>query len=152
MTFIRGLALACLLPPLSAEQVTVAVTPGVEFGVFNVAASSAGSPPVTVSYSGASLNAGRRLRISVRPASPAFSTPAGSSISADKVSWTAGGASGGSASAGALSAGGWTEVFLSGANPSSGSVTLNFNLAAPGAGVKAASQSLGLQWLFESVP
>lgn len=137
---------------LHAEQVGVTVSSSVSFNVLNVAASSSGSPSATVNYSSASLTSGHKLKISVQAAAASFTTSTGSAIPASNASWTVSGASGGSGSSGTLSSSTWTQVYLSNANPSSGSVSLDFSLAAPGGGVKAVMQTLGLQWKFESVP
>ena len=137
---------------LHAEQVGVIVSSSVNFNVLNVAASSSGSPSATVNYSAASLTSGHKLRISVLAAAANFTTSTGSPIPASNASWIISSASGGSGSSGTLSSSTWTQVYLSNANPTSGSVSLDFSLAAPGSGVKAVMQSLNLQWKFESVP
>ena len=90
-------------------------------------------------------------RIAVKAATANFSTSYGTAIAANKVSWTTSGVSGGSGSSGTLSSSSWTQVFLSNTNPSSGSITLRFTLAAPGSGTKAGLESLGLSWRFSSV-
>ena len=137
---------------LQAEQVNVIVSSSVNFTVLNVAASSSGSPSATVNYSSASLTPGHKLKISVQPGAANFTTSTGSAIPASNASWTVSAASGGSGSSGTLSWGSWTQVYLSNADPTSGSVSLDFSLAAPGSGVKAVMQSLNLQWKFESLP
>lgn len=135
---------------LFAEQATVAVSSTENFNVVNISASSAGSPAVTVNYSSASLTSGHRLAISVKAGSANFSTSSGSAIPATAISWTVASASGGSGSSGTLSSSAWTQVYLSNTNPTSGSVSLNFSLAAPGSGVVGATQNLQLQWQFVS--
>jgi hypothetical protein len=135
---------------LYAEQMTVAVSSSENFSIVNSSASSAGSPAVTVNYSSASLTSGHRLVISVKAGSANFSTSSGSAIPATDISWTVAGASGGSGSSGTLSSSSWTQVYLSNTNPTSGSISLNFSLAAPGSGVTAATQNLQLQWQFVS--
>jgi hypothetical protein len=135
---------------LSAEQVTVAVSSSENFNVVNISASSAGASAVNVTYSSASLTSGHRLSISVKAGSANFSTSSGSAIPVTDVSWTVSGASAGSGSSGTLSSSSWTLVYLSNTNPTSGSVSLNFSLAAPGSGVFAVTQNLQLEWQFVS--
>ncbi len=153
---VRELAVLAFLcgfcPNLHAEQVGVTVSSSVNFTVLNVAASSSGSPSATVNYSSASLTSGHKLKISVQAGAANFTTSTGSAIPASNVQWTVASASGGSGSSGTLSASTWTQVYLSNANPSSGSIALDFSLAAPGGSVKAVTQILDLQWKFESVP
>lgn len=144
------LGLMAVAGRLAGEQVTVLVPSSVSFYVSDVSApTSAGS--VNVSFSGASLGAGKALRIGVRASGASLSTPAGAAIGTSSITWTTTGASGGSGSGGTLNAGSFSTVFQSVGNPTSGSVSLSFRLAPPGAGVKAVEQSLALEWLFESV-
>lgn len=136
--------------PLLGEQVAILAPASVTFHVTDVSATT-GSGTVSVSYSGASLGAGKVLRVSVRAGAASFSTPAGAAISSGGVTWTASGASGGSGFSGTLSAGSHCTVYQSNPNPASGGFSLTFRLAPPGGGVKAVEQSLTLEWLFESV-
>jgi hypothetical protein len=143
--------LAVLAAPVQADSVTVVVGSSTSFNITNIAGSSSASPTVTVSYSSASLASGNRLQISVKANSANFSTTKGSSIAANKVSWTVSGSSGGgSGFSGTLSSTSWTPVFITNRNPTSGSVSLQFSLGAPGSGIKAVTQTLGLQWQLSS--
>lgn len=135
---------------LAGEQVTVMVPNSISFQVSDVSATSVGGS-VSVSFSAASLASGKALRIGVRAGAQSFSTSAGAAIAASAVTWTVSGASGGSGFNGTLSSGSYARVYQSASNPGSGGVTVTFRLAAPGGGVKAVEQSLGLEWLFESV-
>lgn len=134
---------------LDADQVSVLITSSMTFSVTNIAASSTGSPTVTVNYSSASLASGNQLQISVRAASN-FTSSWGPAISAQKVTWIISGASAGSGTAGTLSRTQWKQVYLSNPNPSTGSVSLTFSLAAPGSGTQAGTQHLDLEWQFVS--
>lgn len=139
-----------LVGRMAGEQVTALVPGAVSFRVTDVSATTVAGP-VSVSFSAASLGSGKCLRIKVRAGAASFSAPTGTAIASSAVTWTASGASGGSGFAGTLSPGSYTTVYQSVSNPVSGSVTLSFRLAPPGGGVKAIDQSLGLEWLLESV-
>ena len=136
---------------LGAEQATVSVTSSVTFSVTNISASTTGSPTATVTFSSASLNSGNKLQIRVRTAASNFTKSWGTAIAANKVTWTTSGASDGGGSSGTLSSSSYTTAFLSNQNPSSGSITLHFSLAAPGSGTEAGTDTLQLTWEFLSV-
>jgi hypothetical protein len=146
-------ALAATVASATAQEtVSIAVPPAVGFSVTDVSASTPGSPsPATISFSNASLNSGKSLRISVQADASAFTPPSGSSIPASKVSWTTLGAAGGVGMNGTLSATSYTLVFQSNPSPSSGHADLEWTLAAPGGGVRAGLHQLTVRWKLESI-
>ena len=146
------LILMCMFSgTLGAEQVTVKVPASVIFTIHNISASTTGSPTATVTFSSASLTSGHKLQIAVKAAASNFTKSWGTAIAANKVSWTTSGASGGTGSSGTLSSSAYTTAFLSNQNPTSGSITLTFTLAAPGSGTEAGTDTLQLTWQFSSI-
>jgi hypothetical protein len=138
------------------EQVTIALPVSVNFSVFDVTSAATGTPsPTTISYSSLTLTAGHSLVISVSAAATAFAPPGGTGVQipADKVSWHATGAANGTGSDGTVSASSFVQVFQSVAccALNSGSVNLEWHLAAPGGGVRAGAHTLTLRWKLESI-
>jgi hypothetical protein len=147
------LLLALAAAPLSAESVQVTVPTSVYFNVDNVATStSSASNPVLVTFQAASLDSGKVLRLRLRPSASVFSTQDGAEIPAAKLRWTIGGATGGTGFSGTADAANFVTVFQSNAQASSGTISLNLILDAPGSGVRATDHTLAIEWLFESVP
>lgn len=134
------------------ETVSIAVPPAVSFSVTDVSSSTTGSPsPTTISFSNASLNPGKALRVSVQADASAFTPPSGASISASNVSWSTVGAAGGTGWNGTLNATSYTLVFQSDPSPTSGHADLAWTLAAPGSGVRAGIHQLTIRWKLESI-
>lgn len=146
-------ALAATVVPAGAQEtVSIAVPAAVSFAVTDVSRSTTGSPsPATISFSNASLNAGKALRVSVQADAAAFTPPNGSSIPASKVSWSTVGVAGGTGWNGTLSATSYTLVFQSGPSPTSGHADLAWTLAAPGSAVRAGLHQLTIRWKVESI-
>jgi hypothetical protein len=134
------------------ETVTISVPLAVSFPVTDVSRSTSGAPDVTtVSFSNASLNPGRALRISVQPDAAAFTAPSGSSIAASNVSWTSLGANGGIGMNGTLSSSSYALVFQSDPTRTSGRIDLAWTLAPPGSGIRAGNHQLTIRWKVESI-
>lgn len=150
-----GAALALWLAavPLTAQETVQVSVPGwMSFDVFDVSASTTGSPePTRVEFSGADLHPGNVLRISVRAESASSSSPGGEAIPASRVSWRATGAAGGTASDGTLGDLAYGVVFQSSPGATAGWVDLVWTLAPPGSGVDAGTHEITLRWQFESI-
>lgn len=139
-------------PAASQETVQVSVPGWISFDVFDVGASTTGSPePTRVEFSGADLLPGNVVRISARAESGAFSTPAGGEIPAGLVSWRATGAAGGTVNDGMLDDTSYGLVFQSSAGATAGWVDLVWTLAPPGAEIDAGTHQIELRWKVESV-
>ena len=133
------------------ETVDITVPSTVTFIITNVAASSGGVPnPTTISFSNAQLLPGRALRISVKADSATFTPPGGAAIPVSNISWTCNGVNG-TGFAGTVTSAGYTQVYQSDADPSSGSCSIAWSIAAPGASILAGYHLLDLRWMFESV-
>lgn len=132
------------------REITITVPAGVSFLVRDVAAPTAGSPGTSqVAFTPLTLRAGDRLRISVRAASPTFSGPGGTGIPASAVSWTATAAAG-TASGGTLSSTAYSQLYVSAANPSAGSVDVSWLLGSiAAAGLRAGTHTLTVRWRVE---
>ena len=146
-----------LLGCVAVETATVDITipAAVTFNVTNVNVSTDGTPdPFIISFTDATgFGATDAFKISVKAASPSFTPPAGPSIPASNASWTISSAAGGTGYAGTLNAATYTVVYQSATDPSSGSVSLVWDLAAPGAGgIRAGNHTLQLTWKLEVVP
>ena len=134
------------------ETVTITVPMSVTFYVFDVGSSTvADENPTTIGFTGASLTAGRSLRISVKAEAADFTPPGGDGIPESNVSWTTSGAVGGSGSNGQLSSVSYTQVFQSNADPTAGSVDVSWSLSSTGAGIQAGNHTLVIRWKLESV-
>lgn len=134
------------------EAVTISVPPAVSFMVTDVVQATSGFPsPATVSFSNATLDDGKALRISVQADASSFTPPAGAAIPAANVSWSVLGAAGGVGSGGTLSATSFGLVYQSNPNTVSGHVDLAWTLAAPGSGIRAGRHHLTIRWKVESI-
>ncbi len=134
-----------------ADTVKVTVPTSLAFAVHNVTASTTGSPnPLTMSFSSLSVLAGHSLRVSLK-ADADFTPPSGAAIPASNLSWTISSATNGAGSAGTLSKTVYTQAYQSTVGKTTGSVGLQWILAAPGTGIRAGVHTLTLRWKFESV-
>ncbi|MDO8682555.1 MAG: hypothetical protein Q7N50_03640 [Armatimonadota bacterium] len=135
-----------------AESVDITVPTSVVFNVIDISTATTGSPnPTTVSFVNANLVSGSALRISVKANAADFISPGGTAIAASNVSWTTGNAQGGTSFNGSLSSVGFTEVYQSNANPTSGTVDIVWSLAAQGSGIRGGDHTLAITWKLESV-
>ena len=133
------------------ESVDITVPSTVAFAVVNVGASSGGAPsPATISFSNAQLLPGHALRISVKADSATFTPPGGTAIPISNISWTCNGVNG-TGFAGTVNSAGYTEVYQSDAGAVSGSCSITWSLAAPGANIRAGYHVADLRWMVESV-
>jgi hypothetical protein len=140
------------VPAAAQEFVSVTVPAGVSFPVTDVTRGTSGAPSsTTISFSNASLIAGRALRVSVQAAAAGFTPPSGASIPASNVSWTSLGASGGTGWNGTLGSSSYTLVFQGEPLSAAGHVDLAWTLAAPGSGIRAGIHQLTLRWKVESI-
>ena len=147
------LLLGSLAAAAPTPQVNVTVPAFVSFAVTNVNVSTTGSPnPFTISFTKADHFNKLAFRISVKAVASSFTPPAGPSIPASKVSWSIVSAQNGTGYNGTLSSTAYTIVYQSVPEPSSGSVSLTWSLAAPGAsGLRAGNHTLSLTWRLEAV-
>jgi hypothetical protein len=141
--------------PVAAQSKTVSVTVPVAVGflVTNVAVGSVGSPSTTrISFSNvAGFQKSDRFNVSVRADSATFAGPGTTRIPASKVTWTAS-ASRGTATNGTLSSTAYSQVYISPANTSSGSVDLQWSLGAiTAAGLRAGTHTLTVRWRVEAL-
>ena len=157
--WLKGAALTTMLVlagagTASAQNVTVTI-PGAEaFIVQNTSVSAAGTTSMTITWSTNGNFQGNHLRISVRADAANFTPPNSgrSPIAATKASWTATGATNGTGSNGTVSSTAYTAVYNSANGKKSGSVTLNWTLAAVGSNLRSGAHHLTLRWRLEAVP
>lgn len=138
----------------SAESVDISVPSSIGFYVTDVTTPTTGSPnPTAVSFSNASLDLGKSLRISIKADTTDFATPSGggTAIPAAYVSWTTSGAVGGTGFNGSLNYLTFSDVFQSVANPLSGTVDMSWRLAPLPAGIRAGNHTLSITWKLESI-
>ena len=147
------LTLGSLAEAAPTPQVNVTVPAFVSFAVTNVNVSTTGSPnPFTISFTKADHFNKLAFRISVKAVAGSFTPPAGSSIPASNVSWSIVSAQNGTGYNGTLSSTAYTIVYQSVLEPSRGSVSLTWSLAAPGAGgLRVGDHTLSLSWRLEAV-
>ena len=134
------------------ETVNIVLPANVSFDVVDVNEETE-ADSVALSYTEANLNSGNYLRISIKADTANFARPAnaGDYIAASSVPWTTSNASGGSGFNGTLSSVTYNIVYESDGNPSSGSLSINFKLAAPGSGIRAGEHALNCTWKIESL-
>ena len=149
---ILGIMLFLAFPISAQETVDIALPANVSFYVVNVN-EIVETESVTLSYIDANLNSGNYLRISIKANAANFTRPsnAGNYITASSVSWTTSNAEGGSGVNGTLSSVTYNVVYESIANPTSGSLSIVWKLAAPGAGIRAGEHTLNCTWRIESL-
>jgi hypothetical protein len=140
-------------PAAAQETVSMTIPAGVSFAVTDASAATPGSPaPTVVAFTGGTWPppGGRRFVISIRADAASFTPPAGGSIPASYVTWTASAASG-TASGGTLSSSAFSQVYRSPTNTPSGSVSVTWELAAltPVSNLRAGNHSLTVRWRLE---
>jgi hypothetical protein len=149
---LTAVLLLCTLQAARCQSVSLDFPAVVNFDVSDVGRASSGSPdPFTLRFSSAMLGAGSSLRISVKANAANFTPPSGAAIPSANLSWTIQSATGGAGSPGTLSAASYSVVYLSTANPVSGSVGMRWSLAAPGAGIRAGLHTLTMTWKVEAL-
>ena len=134
------------------ETVIIVLPANVSFDVVDVNEETEANS-VALSYTEASLNSGNYLKISIKANTANFTRPssAGDYIAASSVSWTTSNAQGGSGVNGTLSSVTYNVVYESIVNPTSGSLSIIWRLAAPGAGIRAGDHTLNGTWKIESL-
>jgi len=133
------------------ETVDITLPTNVSFYVVKVNKTTE-TEPATLSYIDADLNSGNYLRISIKANAANFTRPSnvGDYIAANSVSWTTSSAQGGSGVNGTLSSDTYNIVYESNTDPTSGSLSIVWNLAAPGSGIRAGGHTLNCTWKIES--
>jgi hypothetical protein len=153
LTFVAmvGLTVGTAVSAAAQESVTITLPTTITFSVTDVtSATPADLDPVTVQFSGAVINPGRVLRISIIADSSTLAGPGGSTIPASAGSWTVSGATGGSGTAGTLSSSSYTRVFQSTQTAVSGSFDLSFTLAPVPGTLRAGNHTVTVRWKLES--
>jgi hypothetical protein len=134
------------------ETVTIAVPSFLSFSVTDLTSITNGGPsPSSVSFSAASLTAGKAVRVSVIADAAAFTPPGGPGIPVAKVSWRVLGANRGTGANGTLSSSSYGLVFQANPATASGHVDLAWSLAALGSGIRAGNHQLMIRWKVESI-
>ena len=139
--------------PISAkEKVKITLPANVSFDVVKVNEDTE-ADSVTLSYKNAKLDTGHYLTISIKANTANFTRPtnAGEFIAANSVSWTTSNAQGGIGVNGTLSSVTYNIVYESNTDPSSGSLSIIWTLAAPGSGIRAGEHNLNCTWRIESL-
>jgi hypothetical protein len=145
------IAIGAAFTASAQESVTISLPTTITFSVSDVSsATPADLDPVTVQFSGAVLNSGRVLRISVIADSATLAGPGGSTMPVSAVSWTVSGAAGGSGTSGSLSSSSYSRVFQSTQVAVSGAFDLSFTLAAVPGTPRAGNHTVRLRWKLES--
>ena len=148
------IAIGAAFTASAQESVTIALPTAVTFSVSDVSsATPADLDPVTVQFSGAVLNSGRVLRISVIADSATLAGPGGSTMPVSAVSWTVSGAAGGSGTSGSLScssSSSYSRVFQSTQVAVAGSFDMSFTLTAVPGTLRAGNHTVRLRWKLES--
>ena len=137
-----------------AETVNIITLPtAVSFAVTNVSISTTGAPnPSTIAYDSLKVLGRHALRISLQATAAGFTPPAGiATIPASNVSWTTSNAIHGTGFSGTLSSVAYVVVFQSDIAYVSGGVDLTWQLAAPGASIRAGNHTLVARWKLESI-
>ena len=134
------------------ETVNIVLPANVSFSVVKVNEITE-ADSATLSYTDANLNIGKHLTISIKANAADFTRPssAGDYIAASSISWTTSNAQGGSGVNGTLSSFTYNVVYESIVNPTSGSLSIVWKLAAPGAGIRAGEHTLNCTWRIESL-
>jgi hypothetical protein len=149
---ILGIMLFLAFPIRAQETVDITLPANVSFDVVKVNETTEANS-VTLSYIDANLNSGNYLRISIKANAANFTRPsnAGDYITASSVSWTTSNAQGGSGVNGTLSSVTYNIVYESNTDPTSGSLSIKWELAAPGSGIRAGGHTLNCTWKIESL-
>lgn len=132
------------------ETVQIALPPSVTFYVTNLSASTQAANASVITFSNAQLRRGRSLGISVRAESVRFVAPFGPAIDIGGVSWRTTNVVNGRGLSGTLRRSD-QDVFESQSGALSGSVTVEWTLAPPPAGVAAGAHTVTLRWRLRSV-
>lgn len=145
--------LAICAAPAAAQNVTVTLPATETFVVQNVQTSANGAQTTITWSTNGNFNGGKHFRISVKADVANFTPPSSgrSSIAATKVTWTAAAATNGTGSNGTLSSTAFTAVYDAANGKKSGSVTLNWNLGAPGTNVRSGNHLLTVHWRLEAI-
>jgi hypothetical protein len=152
---IRVLALAAAITTwaarVDAQQVVLISLPSaVSFNVADVMQDTVGTP-TTVSFTVLNLLLFHAVQISVK-ADADFTPPSGASIPASNVSWTTSNASFSTGFSGTLSTASYGAVLRTPTSLlGSGSIDVQWTLAAPGASIRAGTHAAVMRWRLESV-
>lgn len=126
------------------ETVDITLPTNINFSVTDVTQATSGGT-TTISYANAQLLTDHKLAISLQANSDLFTPTAGTAIPVGKVSWTGG-------TPGTLTNTQFRQVYLSGMNPTTGSVDITWQLAPLTGltGLRAGTQTLTATWKVES--
>jgi len=147
-----GFVVICAAPA-AAQNVTITLPATETFVVQNVQTSANGAQTTITWSTNGNFSQGKHFRISVKADVANFTPPSSgrSSIAATKVTWTVAAATNGTGSNGTLSSTAFTAVYDAGNGKKSGSVTLNWNLGAPGTNIRSGNHLLTVHWRLESI-
>ena len=132
------------------HQVTVQIPPSAGFMVNDVSAVTQAAP-FTIRLTNIKLRGpAKTIRIAVQAMSPTFTPPSGPAMPASLVFWTVGPTANGIGSGGVLSHTSFTNVVTTTHNAKNASAAINWNLAAPGPGIRAGIHTLTVNWRIEA--
>ena len=146
--------LAACVAPVRAQNVTITLPTTNTFVVRNVLLATGGTR-TTITWSAAgNFSGGNHFRISVRADAANFTVPATgrNPIPASNVSWTIVSATNGTGVNGTVTSSGYTALYNAGNGKKNGTVTVDWNIAAPGSNIRSGNHQLTLRWRLESVP
>ena len=145
--------LALSVLPARAQNVTITLPATNTFNVQNVQLASGGTR-TTITWSSTGNFSGNHFRLSVRADAANFTVPASgrNPIPAANVSWTIVSATNGTGINGTISSSGYTALYNAANGKKNGSVTVDWNIAAPGSNIRSGNHQLTLRWRLESVP
>ena len=146
-------ALVMSVSPARAQNVTVTLPATNTFNVQNVQLATGGTR-TTITWATTGNFSGNHFRLSVRADAANFTVPASgrNPIPATNVSWTIVSATNGTGVNGTMSSSGYTALYNAGNGKKNGSVTVDWNIAAPGSNIRSGNHQLTLRWRLESVP
>ena len=135
------------------SEVTIQMPSMLGFNVMDVSRVTPGSPtPFTIQLSNIHLRGpAKTLRLGVRAMAANFNPPSGPALPASLVFWTTGAVQNGVGSGGTLDNTAFRTVFTSVNNPRTAAVNINWNLAAPGPGIRAGAHTLTINWRIEAL-
>ena len=133
--------------PTRADVVIISLPSTLSFAVTDVTQTTTGAPnPFTISFTGLAIPGVDKFYISVKANAATFTPPSGTAIPASNVSWTTSGVLGGAGVSGTLSSTAYTSLFQSNLLVTLGHVNVIWQLAAPGAGIRAGNHTLTITY------
>jgi hypothetical protein len=137
----------------TAQNVTITLPTTNTFNVQNVQLST-GATRTTITWSSSGSFSGTHFRISVKADTANFTAPATgrTAIPATDVSWTIVSATNGTGINGTMNSSAYTVLYNAGNGKKSGTVVVDWNLAAPGTNHRSGNHQLSLHWRLDAVP